>query len=79
MSKSAGDAWMKERKAYPMEAYIAGFNRGQEDAAKKIADLIDGNTDLLKSFAGERTPEMIVHLLRHLSPDDVPTRSDADS
>jgi hypothetical protein len=57
--------------------FDAGFTRGQDDAASKIAELIEGNVDLLKSFAGERTPEMIVHLLRHLRPDDVTTSMDS--
>lgn len=51
-------------------SFDAGWEAGQDDAARKISELIEGNVDLLKSFAGERTPEMIVHLLRHLRPDE---------
>lgn len=49
-------------------SFDAGWSAGQDDAATKIADLLDKHTPLIKSFAGDRAPELIAHLVRTLAP-----------
>lgn len=66
MSATATEAWAQERKAYPLSAYSAGYDRALAEASKVIAGEIENNLDLLRSFAPDATPELIAHLIRTL-------------
>lgn len=76
MSEIAEEAWRQERKSHPLSAYVAGYDRALADAAKVIASQIETNLDLLRSFAPDKTPELIAHLVRTLGAERLGSGND---
>lgn len=76
---TAATAWAHELKAYPREAYIAGYERGAFDERLRLVAFIGEHQTTLQEFAGESGMELLAFMLANMAPDWEPVEAARDA